>query len=108
VSLTVTNEVHDGIKVVRFGGAVDESVLERALGALRAAADASPLVIDLDDLTIWRKAPFDALLDWVRARGSDGVAIVCRRPTARQLLRLWGVDKWVPLYDSVDSVIESG
>lgn len=107
MSLTVTNEVYDGVSVVRLGGAVDESVVERALTALRAAADASPLVIDLDDLTIWRKAPFDTLLEWVRARGADSVAIVCRRPTARELLRRWGVEQWVPLFDSVDSVIES-
>lgn len=78
-----------------------------ALNALRSVAEASPLVIDLDDLTIWRRAPFDALLEWIRARGEDGVAIVCRRPTARQLLRRWGVDQWVPLYESVDAALRS-
>jgi anti-anti-sigma regulatory factor len=107
VSLTVSNETRRGVSVVKLGGAVEDDVLSSALDALRAMADdGGLLVIDLDELTICSRAPFEALIDGARATGHGSeVVLVCRRRSARRLLRALGIAKDLPVVDSVDAVL---
>src|SRR4051794_3261485 len=70
VSLTVSSELRGGVSVVKLGGAVEDDVLASVLHALRALSeDDGPLVIDLDELTICSRAPFEALLHGERNSG---------------------------------------
>jgi anti-anti-sigma regulatory factor len=96
-----------GVSVVKLGGTVEDDVLAAALDALRAMSDDDgPLVIDLDELTICSPAPFEALIDGARdADHCHEIVLVCRRRSARRLLRALGVAKELPVYDSVDAVL---
>jgi anti-anti-sigma regulatory factor len=107
LSLTVSSQLRAGLNVIKLGGAVEDDVLSSALAAVRAMGDdGGPLVIDLDELTICSRAPFEALIEGAREAEADSeILLVCRRRSARRLLRSLGVAKELPIYDSVDAVL---
>jgi hypothetical protein len=72
------------VSVVRLGGAVEDEVLASALQALKETSEGEgPLVIDLDELTIRSRAPFEALIAGAHTE-HDVVPAVCSAPSGSQ------------------------
>ena len=105
MSLTISNEAHGSTNVVKLGGSVEDDVLDRALEALRFISAGERLVIDLNELTLRSRGPFEQLVAASRRDHGDEIAIVCRRRSARRLLHIWGVDEAIPVYSSLPAAL---
>ena len=73
------------------------------------AASGRPLVVDLDQVGFIDLAGLAALVGTAKraAAHGDSLHVACARPQIRQLFRLTGLDRQVPLARTMDEALEA-
>jgi anti-sigma B factor antagonist len=106
LSVTVSRE--RGVNIAAIAGAIDISTVaalrERLFGL---ADDGQPLIVDLNQVTFIDSTGLGVLIGAARRADVHGVSVhaVCSRPQTRELLRLTGVDRRIPLSATVDAAL---
>jgi anti-anti-sigma factor len=106
--LTMTVRDERGAVVVEVTGAVDLTTVAPLRERLfEAAGQGRPLIVDLNQVTFMDSAGLGVLIGAthrVDARGGS-LQAVCARPQTRKLLWLTGVDRRIPLSETVDEAL---
>ncbi len=73
------------------------------------AASGRPLVVDLDQVSFIDLAGLAALVGTAKRAAAHGgsLHVACARPQIRQLFRLTGLDRQVPLARTMDEALEA-
>jgi hypothetical protein len=76
---------------------------------LEASIAASPVIVNLSQITLLSAAPMMGLAAWVlgASHQPDRCCVVCARPTARALLRKWHVTRCVATFGSVGDALQA-
>ena len=99
-ALTIEVRHEQGYAIVAAAGEIDISTVTRLRDRLfDMAASGAPLVVDLDQVSFIDSVGLATLVGTAnRAAASGGsLQVVCARPRTRQLLRLTGLDRRIPL-----------
>jgi anti-sigma B factor antagonist len=103
--LSVTVSRDRGVVIAEVTGDIDMSTVAGLRERLLGLADSGqPLIVDLNRVSFIDSAGLGALIGVARradVRGG-GLHAVCSRPQTRKLLWLTGVDRRIPLTDTVD------
>jgi anti-sigma B factor antagonist len=106
--LSVTDRREGGVVIAEVTGDIDMSTVaglrERLLGL---AESGLPLIVDLNRVSFIDSAGLGALIGAARRADERGGSLhaVCSRPQTRKLLWLTGVDRRIPLTDTVDGAL---
>jgi anti-sigma B factor antagonist len=95
---------------VAVAGEVDIATVTRLRERLfEQAASGRPLVADLDQVSFIDSAGLGVLAGAARraAAHGGGLHVVCARPQVRQLFRLTGLDRRIPLARTLDGALDS-
>ena len=73
------------------------------------AASGRPLVVELDQVSFIDSAGLGALVGAAKRAAAHGASlhVACARPQVRQLFRLTGLDRQIPLARTLDGALES-
>ena len=110
-ALTIRVGREQGCATVTVAGEIDIATVARLRERLfELAASGQPLIADLDQV----KLPSDsaglaALVGAARRAAAHGASlhVICTRPRTRQLFRLAGLDRQIPLARTLDEALES-
>ena len=97
-----------GYTIVTAAGEIDIATATRLRERLvEAAADGRPLVADLDRVSFIDSAGIGALIGAAKRAAAYGgpLHVVCTRPQIRQLFRLTGLDRQLPLACTLDEAL---
>lgn len=106
--LAVTVRRDHGVVVGAVSGDIDLSTVAGLRDRLLELADAGePLILDLDQVTFMDSAGLGALVAVARRAATHGTALhaVCSRPQTRKLLWMVGLDRRIPLSDTLDAAL---
>jgi anti-anti-sigma regulatory factor len=100
-------ELNEAVEV-SLSGVLDDDLMSRLGDSLKAAV-ASPgraTILNLDDVTLVSRAGVEALVAPLCGNDGNGsVSVVCRRGSAAQLLRRWGLAQMVSIHHSLDDAL---
>jgi anti-sigma B factor antagonist len=100
---------HDrGLMVAAVSGDIDLSTVAGLRDRLLELADAGePLILDLDQVTFMDSAGLGALVAVARRAAAHGTTLhaVCSRPQTTKLLWMVGLDRRIPLSDTLDAAL---
>ncbi len=99
-----------GYTVVTAAGEIDVATVTRLRQRLfDLAASGRPLVADLDQVSFIDSAGLGALVGTATRAAAYGgsLSVVCAQPKIRQLFRLVGLDRQIPLARTLDEVPEA-
>jgi anti-anti-sigma regulatory factor len=67
------------------------------------------VIVDLSGVTLVSAAPVVGLAGWVvgASRQPDQCCVVCSRPTARALLRSWGITRCLVVFGSIGDALQA-
>lgn len=108
--LTIGARHEPGYAIVTVGGEIDIATVPRLREELiELAATGCPLVADLDQVSFIDSAGLSALVGAAnRAVVSGGsLHVVCAQPKIRQLFRLTGLDRRIPLARTLEEAREA-
>jgi anti-sigma B factor antagonist len=97
-----------GYAIVTAVGEIDTATVARLRQRLfDLAASGRPLVVDLDQVSFIDSAGLGALVGTAKQADAygGGLHLVCARPKIRQLFRLVGLDRQIPLARSLDEAL---
>jgi anti-sigma B factor antagonist len=103
--LSVTVSRDRGVVIAEVTGDIDMSTVAGLRERLLGLADSGqPLIVDLNRVGFIDSAGLGALVGVARRADVRGGSLhaVCSRPQTRKLLWLTGVDRRIPLTDTVD------
>jgi anti-sigma B factor antagonist len=103
--LSVTVSRDRGVVIAEVTGDIDMSTVAGLRERLLGLADSGqPLIVDLNRVSFIDSAGLGALIGVARRADVRGGSLhaVCSRPQTRKLLWLTGVDRRIPLTDTVD------
>jgi anti-sigma B factor antagonist len=106
--LSVTVSCERGVNIAAVAGAIDISTVAPLRERLFGLADGGqPLIVDLNRVTFIDSTGLGVLIGAARRADVHGVSVhaVCSRPQTRELLRLTGVDRRIPLSATVDGAL---
>ncbi len=109
-ALTIRTRREPGCVVVTVVGEVDIATVARLRERLSAlTAGGVPLVADLDQVSFIDSAGLGALVGTATRAAAYGgsLSVVCAQPKIRQLFRLVGLDRQIPLARTLDEVPEA-
>ncbi|MFI5065173.1 MAG: STAS domain-containing protein [Streptosporangiales bacterium] len=109
-ALTIRVRREQGCAIVAVAGEVDIATVALLREHLfELAASGRALVVDLDQVGFIDSAGLAALVGAARRAAAHGASLqaVCARPQIRQLFRLTGLDRQVPLARTLDGALES-
>jgi len=109
-ALTVEVRHEQGYTIVTAAGEIDISTVTRLRERLfEAAASGASLVVDLDQVSFIDSVGLAVLVGTAnRAAASGGrLQVACARPKIRQLVRLAGLDRRIPLACTLDEALQS-
>ena len=107
MSVTVRSE--RGVVIAAVVGDIDLSTVAGLRERLSELADSGqPLLLDLNRVTFIDSTGLGVLVATARRAAVNGVTLhaVCSRPQTRKLLWLTGVDRRIPLTDTVDETLK--
>jgi anti-sigma B factor antagonist len=99
-----------GYTIVTAVGEIDMATVARLRQRLfDLAASGRPLVADLDQVSFIDSAGLGALVGTATRAAAYGgsLSVVCARPKIRQLFRLVGLDRQIPLARTLDEALEA-
>ena len=94
-----------GYATVTAAGEIDIATVAQLRERLfELAASGRPLVVDLDQVSFIDSAGLAALVGAARRAAAHGASlhVICARPQTRQLFRLTGLDRQIPLARTLD------
>ena len=109
-ALTIRVRRERDCPVVTVAGEIDIATVTRLRERLfELAAGGRPLIADLDQVSFIDSAGLGALVAAATRAAAHGgsLQVVCARPQVRQLFRLTGLDRRIPLARTLDGVLES-
>jgi anti-sigma B factor antagonist len=109
-ALTIGVRQERGYPVVTVTGNIDiASVAQLRKRLLELAASGRPLVIDLDQASFIDSVGLGVLVGVARRAESYGgsLHVVCAQPQVRQLFRLTGLDRRVPLARTLNEAVQA-
>jgi anti-sigma B factor antagonist len=108
--LTIEVRHEQACVIVTAAGEIDISTVTRMRECLfELAASGRPLVADLDQVSFIDSAGLAALVGTAKratARGGS-LYVVCGRPKIRELFRITGLDRQIPLASTLDEALEA-
>lgn len=109
MKLTVSTSERDDVVVVTVSGEVDVYTAPQLRSALedRIAAGQTALVIDLEDVGFIDSTGLGVLVGRLKIVRKIGgwLSVVCTNERILRLFAITGLDKVLPVHDSVDSAI---
>jgi anti-anti-sigma factor len=108
--LSVSVRREDGSAIVTVSGDLDLSTVSLLRDPLYELTDeGGPVIVDLEQVTFIDSTGLGALVGAYRRTAAHGGSLyaVCARPQARKLLWLTGVDRRIPLSESLDEALAS-
>jgi anti-sigma B factor antagonist len=106
-----TEEAVRGTRVITIVGELDIATSPKVRELLSEAAkdEDRPLVIDLTGCDFVDSTGLATLLHGAKPaqNGESNVALVCTGGEVRKLLELTAIDRTIPVYETLDSAIES-
>jgi anti-sigma B factor antagonist len=108
--LTIGVRRERGCAIVTAAGEIDIATASRLRERLaEVAATGRPLVADLDRVSFIDSAGIGALVGAAKRASAYGgrLHVVCTRPQIRQLFRLTGLDRQLPLARTVDEAVHA-
>jgi anti-anti-sigma factor len=109
-ALTIRVGRGQGYATVTVAGEIDIATVARLRERLfELAASGQPLIADLDQVSFIDSAGLAALVGAARRAAAHGASlhVICTRPRTRQLFRLAGLDRQIPLARTLDEALES-
>ncbi|MGH3189404.1 MAG: STAS domain-containing protein [Streptosporangiaceae bacterium] len=109
-ALTIRVGRRQGYATVTVAGEIDIATVARLRERLfELAASGQPLIADLDQVSFIDSAGLAALVGAARRAAAHGASlhVICARPQTRQLFRLTGLDRQIPLARTLDEALES-
>ena len=109
-ALTIEARHERGYPIVTVAGEIDITTVARLQERLfELAASGRPLVADLDQVTFIDSAGLSALIGAANRADAHGgsLHVVCARPQIRQLFRLTGLDRHVPVAHTLDEAVQA-
>jgi len=106
--LSVVVRRERGVVIAEVTGDIDMSAAAGLRERLFGLADSGqPLIVDLNRITFIDSAGLGLLIGAARRAGVHGgsLHVVCSRPQPRRLLWLTGVERRIPLSDTVDGAL---
>ncbi len=106
--LSVAVRDERGVVIAEVAGDIDMSTVAGLRERLLGLADSGqPLIVDLNRVSFIDSAGLGALVGVARRADLRGGSLhaVCSRPQTRKLLWLTGVDRRIPLTDTVDGAL---
>lgn len=102
-------EQHNGAVVVRLGGELDLYNADDVRTALTSAIEggAARIVIDMADVDFVDSTALGVLIEARSKLGYDGVLLAAPQIETRRTLEVSGLDRHLPVHDSVDSALAS-
>jgi len=95
-----------GATLISLSGAVGSDVSGLREQFPPNAIGTGPVIVDIEAVTLLHRAGFRQLIHELDAfSGERRLCVVCRRPSALRLLRLWDVDHLVPVFLTVDGAL---
>jgi anti-sigma B factor antagonist len=109
-TLAISVRSERGYPVVAVAGEIDIATVTQLRERLfELAVSGRQLVIDLDRVSFIDSAGLGALAGTARRAAAHGASlhVVCARPRIRQLFRLTGLDRRVPLARTLGEAVDS-
>jgi anti-sigma B factor antagonist len=108
-ALTIEVRHGRGCAIVTVTGEIDVSTATQLRERLfELAPSGRPLIADLDRVGFIDSAGLSALAGAAkRVAGHGGLRVICARPKTRELLRLTGLDRRIPLARTLDETREA-
>ncbi len=102
-------EQRDSGVVVRLGGELDLHNAEDLRSALTSAIDsgASRIVVDMTEVEFVDSTALGVLVEARSKLGRDGLLLAGPRLETRRTLQVSGLDRHLPVHDSVDAALAS-
>ena len=110
-ALTIEVRHEQGYAIVAAAGEIDISTVTRLRDRLfDMAASGAPLVVDLGQVNFIDSVGLATLVGTANRAAAHGgsLQIACARPKIRELLRLTGLDRRIPLARTLDEALEFG
>ena len=107
-ALTIEVRHEQGYAIVTPAGEIDISTVTLLRERLfELVASRRPLVADLDQVSFIDSAGLSALVGAAKRAAACGgsLQVVCAQPRIRQLLRLTGLDRRIPLARTLDEAL---
>ena len=107
-ALTIEVRHEQGYAIVAAAGEIDISTVTRLRDRLfDMAASGAPLVVDLDQVSFIDSVGLATLVGTANRAAAHGgsLQVACARPKIRQLLRLTGLDRRIPLARTLDEAL---
>ena len=97
----------DGAVVVRLAGELDLYNADEVRAALAEAIERSPqrIVIDMADVEFVDSTALGVLIEARSKLGRDGLALAALQLDTRRTLQVSGLDRHLPVHDSVDDAL---
>jgi anti-sigma B factor antagonist len=93
--------------VVRLGGELDLYNADEVRAALTQAIDAGTerIVVDMSEVEFVDSTALGVLIEARSKVGRDGLLLAAPQPEARRTLQVSGLDRHLPVHDSVDEAL---
>jgi anti-sigma B factor antagonist len=107
--LSVTVRRERGVVIAEVSGDIDISTVGGLRERLLELADTGgPLIVDLNGVSFIDSTGLGVLVATARRADAHGGSLhaVCSRPPTRKLLWMTGVDRRIPLTDTVDETLQ--
>jgi anti-sigma B factor antagonist len=103
----VAVESRDGAVIVRLAGELDLYNAEDVRAALTQALDAAPrrIVVDMAAVEFVDSTALGVLVEARSRLGQAALLLAAPQPEARRTLALSGLDRHLPVHDSVDEAL---
>lgn len=109
-AMQLTQQLHDGVLSITLNGRLDAASGDRARGALvDGAASHQRMLLDCSGVTFLSSSGLHAIVIGHRSARDHGVKFAVVLPTslAAEAVKVSGIDKVIPFYDSRDAALES-
>ena len=107
-ALTIEVRHGRGCAIVTVAGEIDIATVTRLRERLfELAPSGRPLIADLDRVGFIDSAGLSALVGAAKRAAASGgsLQVICARPRTRQLLRLTGLDRRIPVARTLDEAL---
>jgi anti-anti-sigma factor len=102
-------EAVNGAVVVRLAGELDLYNAEEVRNALTRAIEGSPrrVVVDMADVEFVDSTALGVLIEARSKLGRNGIALAAPQLDTRRTLQVSGLDRHLPVHDTVEEALES-